>query len=88
MKSYKVVVAIERQAGGEGYSAHCPTLPGCFSNGRTVQEARRNIRVAIQQHVEALLAHGQPLPDETGVVHSEVVTVRVASDASLARAAR
>jgi predicted RNase H-like HicB family nuclease len=77
MKSYKVVVAIERQAGGKGYSAYSPTLPGCFSNGKTVQEARRNIRVAIQQHVESLLAHGQPLPDETRVVHSEVATVRV-----------
>ena len=66
MKNYKVVVAIERQAGDRGYSAYSPTLPGCFSNGKTVQEARRNIRVAIQQHVESLLAHGQPLPDETG----------------------
>jgi predicted RNase H-like HicB family nuclease len=37
-------------------------LPGCFSNGRTIEEAKRNIRDAIQQHVEALLAQGRPVP--------------------------
>jgi len=27
----------------EGYLAYAPILPGCFSNGRTLEEARRNI---------------------------------------------
>ena len=31
-----------------------------FSNGKTIEEAKRHIREAIQQHVEALLARGQP----------------------------
>jgi predicted RNase H-like HicB family nuclease len=39
-----------------------PSLPGCFSNGRTVEEARRNMRAAIRQHVGALLAHREPVP--------------------------
>jgi predicted RNase H-like HicB family nuclease len=38
-----------------------PSLPGCFSNGRTTLEAKRNMREAIQQHVAALLAHGAPV---------------------------
>jgi predicted RNase H-like HicB family nuclease len=30
-----------------------PSLPDCCSNGRTIEEARRNLRKAIQQRVAA-----------------------------------
>ena len=60
MTHYSVIVAIEKEAEDEGYAAYSPTLPGCFSNGRTVEEAKRNIRDAIRLHIESLLAHGQP----------------------------
>jgi len=46
---YSVIVAIEKEAEDEGYAAYSPTLPGCFSNGKTVEEAKRNIRDAIQK---------------------------------------
>jgi len=45
-----------------GYSAFSPTLPGCFSNGATIEEAKKNIREAIEQHVQTLLDRGQPVP--------------------------
>jgi predicted RNase H-like HicB family nuclease len=48
---------IEKEAEDEGYSAYSPSLPGRFSNGRTVEEAKGNIRDAIQQHLQSLLAH-------------------------------
>jgi predicted RNase H-like HicB family nuclease len=62
MRFYSFEIVIEKEAEDDGYSAYSPTLPGCSSNGRTIEEAKRNIREAIQQHVQALLAHGQPLP--------------------------
>jgi predicted RNase H-like HicB family nuclease len=52
---------IEKETEDKGYSAYSPSLPGCFSNGRTVEEAKGNIRDAIQQHLQSLLAHGQPM---------------------------
>ena len=58
MRFYHFAVVIEKEAEDEGYSAYSPSLPGCFSNGRTTLEAKRNMREAIQQHVAALLAHG------------------------------
>ncbi len=61
MRFYSFEIVIEKEAEDDGYSAYSPTLPGCFSNGRTIEEAKRNIREAIQQRVQALLAHGQPL---------------------------
>lgn len=77
MKNYKMVVMIEKETGGEGYSAFCPSLPGCFSSGSTVQEARRNIRAAIRLHIESLVSHGCPIPREKDLAHSEVVTIRL-----------
>ena len=37
----------------EGYSVSCPALPGCCSQGETEQEAVENIRIAIQEYLEA-----------------------------------
>ena len=58
MRFYHFEIVIEKEAEDEGYSAYSPSLPGCFSNGRTLEETKRNMREAIQQHVAALLAHG------------------------------
>ena len=35
----------------EGYSVSCPGLPGCWSEGRTEEEALVNIREAIVEYV-------------------------------------
>ncbi len=59
MKFYDFGIVMEKEPEDEGYFAHSPSLPGCFSNGMTIEETRRNIRVAIQQHIAALLAHNQ-----------------------------
>lgn len=38
----------------EGYSVSCPGLPGCWSQGKTEQEALENIRDAIQEYLAAV----------------------------------
>ncbi len=35
-----------------GYTAYVPSLPGCISEGETVQEALANIREAIELYLE------------------------------------
>lgn len=35
-----------------GFDAHCPTLPGCVSQGDTFDEALANIKSAILEAVE------------------------------------
>lgn len=37
----------------EGYAVGCPALPGCWSQGATEQEALTNIRIAIEEYLEA-----------------------------------
>jgi predicted RNase H-like HicB family nuclease len=36
----------------EGYSVACPDLPGCWSQGDTVDEAMLNIQDAIRVYLE------------------------------------
>ncbi len=58
MRFYSFEIVIEKEPEDEGYFAYSPTLPGCFSNGKTIEQAKRNIREAISLHLESLLAHG------------------------------
>jgi len=37
-----------------GYTAVVPALPGCISEGETVEEAMRNIREAIELYLEPI----------------------------------
>ena len=75
MKEYKVEIVVEKEAEDEGYFAYAPGLLGCFSNGKTVDDAKRNMRGAIEQHLESLLAHGQPIPHQEKRVYIEELTV-------------
>jgi len=44
-----------------GYYVTVPSLPGCFSQGRTREEALKNIEEAIALHMETLAEDGEPL---------------------------
>lgn len=77
MKYYSFEIVIEKEAEDEGYFAYSPSLPGCFSNGKTIEEAKRNIREAVQLHVDLLLSHRQPIPQMENMVHVEELTVGV-----------
>ena len=39
---------------GEGYSVNVPGLPGCWSQGKTEEEALENIKDAIQSYLETV----------------------------------
>ena len=77
MKFYSFQIVIEKEPEDEGYFAYSPTVPGCFTNGRSIEEARRNIREAIEQHLASLQAHAQPVPQDDRLVHVEELTLGV-----------
>lgn len=45
---------VRLQQSEEGFSVSCPGLPGCWSQGRTEQEALENIQDAIREYLEAI----------------------------------
>jgi len=57
-------VIIEHDETG-GYVVSCPSLPGCHSQGETIDEALANIREAIELYIEVLEEDGLPIPEDT-----------------------
>jgi predicted RNase H-like HicB family nuclease len=66
----KFLITLEQDEAG-WYVAECPDLPGCVSQGRSREEAIRNIREAIAASLETRVARGEILP------RHEVVEVEV-----------
>ena len=64
MNAYQFTVIIERQPEGE-YLVSIPALPGCYTEGRTLQEAREMATDTIRAYCASLLKHGEPIPVET-----------------------
>ncbi len=57
----KFRIHIEQDEDGK-FIASCPTLPGCWSQGDTRDEAVKNIGDAIDGYLESLRKHGDPIP--------------------------
>ena len=47
---------------GSDYGVSVPDLPGCFSGGRSAEEAFVAVHEAVLLHLEGMLADGEPLP--------------------------
>ena len=60
------------------FGAVVPELPGCVSQGETLDEALVNIRAAIEGHLLAMAAHGEDLPEQAGL--PVIATVEVGLD--------
>jgi predicted RNase H-like HicB family nuclease len=54
-------VAIHKDAGSD-FGVTVPDLPGCFSAGKTLDDALANVREAIELHIESLIDAGEPVP--------------------------
>jgi predicted RNase H-like HicB family nuclease len=53
------------------YGVAVPDLPGCFSAGRTVDEALAMAKEAIELHLEGLIAQGQSIPRPCEIDHHQ-----------------
>lgn len=49
MKNFHFSIVIEQDE--NGWTASCPTLQGCYSQGETYEELMENIKDAIRLHV-------------------------------------
>lgn len=74
-KTFSYSVFYEQAPQG-GYVAFVPALPGCHTQGETLEETERNVREAIALYLESLAAHGEAIPEE-GRSFQGTVTVPV-----------
>jgi predicted RNase H-like HicB family nuclease len=56
--------------------ATCPSLPGCISQGKTEKQALKNIKEAIELHLQALAEDGIPIQPKRS--NKKEVTLSVA----------
>jgi predicted RNase H-like HicB family nuclease len=56
----KFTITITRDEDGM-YIAECPSIPGCISQGKTEEEAERNIHKAIKECLAVRAEKGMPL---------------------------
>jgi predicted RNase H-like HicB family nuclease len=62
----RYAIIIEQAEGN--YSAYVPDLPGCITTGASLDEIERNIREAIEFHLDGLREDGLPIPIPSTVV--------------------
>ena len=63
MKPYKFTVVFKPEKGQKDvYNVYVPALPGCYTFGESLAEARYNIREAIELYLECLLEEEKPIP--------------------------
>lgn len=56
-------VELEPQKEG-GYTVTVPALPGCISEGDTLEEALKNAKDAVEGYLRVLANHKRPIPLE------------------------
>ena len=70
-KIYSYSVFYEAAQEG-GYIAFVPALPGCHTQGETLEETEKNIREAIELYLESLAFDKEPIPKETKSFQSTI----------------
>ena len=66
---YRVLI---EQDEDNNFIVECPSLPGCISQGKTREEALKNIEDAIKGYIESLKKHDEPVPPP---VTEEVISI-------------
>lgn len=75
MKVYDFKVLLEPDEEAGGYIVSCPALPGCYTQGNTIDEALENIKEAILLCLDDLQVQDQPIPDMSRTLISSVAVI-------------
>ncbi len=77
MKEYQYTIILDPDPEEGGYTVTVPALPGCVTQGETIEEAIAMAKDAIHLYIETLIADGEPVPQETE--HPQALIVKVAA---------
>lgn len=77
MNEYKYTIILDPDPEEGGYTVTVPSLPGCVTQGETLEEAIAMAKDAIRLFIETLIENGEPVPEERE--HPQAITVSVAA---------
>ena len=75
MGTYQYTIILQPDPDAGGYTVTVPALPGCVTQGETLEDAIAMAKDAIKLHVESLLADGLSVPQESEHPQALVVTI-------------
>lgn len=64
MKERRYTIILHPDPEEGGFTVTVPALPGCVTQGETVEEAMAMAKDAIELYIESLLADGETVPEE------------------------
>ena len=74
-REYRFMIILHPDPEEGGYSVSVPALPGVATQGETIEEAIAMAKEAIALHIEGLIAHGLPVPEEDANAQAMIVDV-------------
>jgi len=77
MSNYQYTIILHPDPEEGGYTVTVPALPGCVTQGETIEEAIAMAKDAIRLYVEALIAEGESVPQERE--HPQAIIIDVAT---------
>jgi antitoxin HicB len=75
MRKYTIILEPDTEVGG--YTVTVPALPGCITQGETVEQCIERAQEAIAGYIESLINDGEPVPEETE--RPQMITIDVAA---------
>ncbi len=66
MKRYTLLLIPDTEEGG--YTVTVPALPGCITEGDTINKAIEMAKEAIEIYVEELKSRGEEIPDDSNTL--------------------
>lgn len=82
MKTYTYTIHLEPAEEG-GYVVSVPSLPGCYTQGETYEEALEMAREAIECYLESLVKDGEPIPLELPPTQAVETRIQVKAPAAV-----
>ena len=68
-RNYSVIFQKEPEG---GYTVLVPSLPGCVTYGKTLEEAKKMAKEAIELYLDSTEEHEESLPDEKETLYGQI----------------
>ncbi len=75
MRRYTIILEPDPEEGG--FTVIVPALPGCVTQGETVEQCIERAKEAIEGYIESLEAQGESVPEEKEPL--QAITIDVAA---------